>query len=1138
MSSSLVTSIASTVGISSQKSSTRTETISDLKQQLQLRKGQNVLLTQEQNKRVERINRLYQDLENISKFFDSYSTTFDEYYQKHKGVNQAEANVAELLKDRGRYLKELERTSTQEGLESFHDFEAGAFLNKVGQVGHITNMINEKHCEAITQGLIKPLSSFNLVWSKIKQLVAKYIEARDVYLESSMKILQFNQNKKIVLTKLEKLEQERNEVGKLYDDLEHATLLSLTRLLEQSKWSVVNHVSLYIESKKNSFAKAVETLEKLQSDIDNLKNVQREKDEQERNSVAETQLANNSKWVAASQIQRPSDKLGSCKELIDYLTNSLQFPFSINATRSGTRSPIQISVDLDNRCFMFGNDKVSVDNILNVVRTKTKEVAITFDSNTLLSSSNSGVSLTSSNVLNLSFSSSDDQNRVEKLTFSKRVQWEMFLEAYWFLKQSCNLPVQVETNRVDLREEVRVLCASFNMADAAPNWTTDPIDTWLPKSYDIYCISAQEANYTPRPGYQSCEDDLFGWIGSHLGNDYIKLAGTSLMNIRIVIFIRRKYYYAVSNVKYATVATGIAGIIGNKGAAAVSFSLYHTSFCFLGSHLAARIDRNRLAVRNQNYKDIISRLPFSTTGSDCHHEFDHFFWLGDLNYRIELDRDEIMERSNNKEYDYLLQFDQLLNEKNLGNCFFQFDEAKVNFKPTYRYDRGTREWSLEKMREPAWCDRILWKSINREKVKSLTYEASHELMTSDHSPISAGFIIYVDLPPLPHTRSSCVIKMKNIKGTGYIKSTSSSTGTSNSSTPLTDVYLTFQAPWLSVKNSTSLAPIKKAPEPQWADSQLPQLRPIITNFDYIHRQWIRVIATDKPDPRATILGIGIIPMSKEILEKTDGLHFDIPLSDKGIRWAQLSGNLMLSYQNISISATTPSTNAGNVTPTPTTNGPMITRGNSNNNLNSSGGVINSGITRTPSSQSLGANLVNNTTTTTTTTTFTTNTNNTNNNNNNNANITNTTPASTVSITVDPVPSDGGNSSVNNSNMTSTSSTEDMGKFLLNNSRSVNSRKNEVSTKPMLQRSQTVTPSPSAPDFQDMVSPRSPTREQFTQGISMTGTIPTSFVASLQNANLNNASIQRRQANRWNQSVSHPNPKTDDQNNNNNSNNSD
>eukprot|EP01125_Pyxidicula_operculata_P013584 TRINITY_DN4506_c0_g1_i1.p1 TRINITY_DN4506_c0_g1~~TRINITY_DN4506_c0_g1_i1.p1 ORF type:complete len:140 (-),score=22.82 TRINITY_DN4506_c0_g1_i1:34-453(-) len=131
MSSSLVTSIASTVGISSQKSSTRTETISDLKQQLQLRKGQNVLLTQEQNKRVERINRLYQDLENISKFFDSYSTTFDEYYQKHKGVNQAEANVAELLKDRGRYLKELERTSTQEGLESFHDFEAGTMLQNL-----------------------------------------------------------------------------------------------------------------------------------------------------------------------------------------------------------------------------------------------------------------------------------------------------------------------------------------------------------------------------------------------------------------------------------------------------------------------------------------------------------------------------------------------------------------------------------------------------------------------------------------------------------------------------------------------------------------------------------------------------------------------------------------------------------------------------------------------------------------------------------------------------------------------------------------------------------------------------------------------------------------------------------------------
>jgi hypothetical protein len=59
----------------------------------------------------------------------------------------------------------------------------------------------------------------------------------------------------------------------------------------------------------------------------------------------------------------------------------------------------------------------------------------------------------------------------------------------------------------------------------------------------------------------------------------------------------------------------------------------------------------------------------------------------------------------------LLKCDQLNNEIEEGNCFFQFIEAKVNFKPTYRYDRGTREWSDEKMREPAYCDRVLWKSV-------------------------------------------------------------------------------------------------------------------------------------------------------------------------------------------------------------------------------------------------------------------------------------------------------------------------------------------------------------------------------------------------------------------------------------------
>lgn len=53
---------------------------------------------------------------------------------------------------------------------------------------------------------------------------------------------------------------------------------------------------------------------------------------------------------------------------------------------------------------------------------------------------------------------------------------------------------------------------------------------------------------------------------------------------------------------------------------------------------------------NPNYRDIIKGLAQHSVNnlSDIHHEFDFLFWMGDLNYRIELPRDEIIEKINQK----------------------------------------------------------------------------------------------------------------------------------------------------------------------------------------------------------------------------------------------------------------------------------------------------------------------------------------------------------------------------------------------------------------------------------------------------------------------------------------------------------
>eukprot|EP01125_Pyxidicula_operculata_P001203 TRINITY_DN11141_c0_g1_i1.p1 TRINITY_DN11141_c0_g1~~TRINITY_DN11141_c0_g1_i1.p1 ORF type:complete len:1159 (-),score=245.47 TRINITY_DN11141_c0_g1_i1:389-3640(-) len=789
----------------------------------------------------------------------------NQYDEKSKNLAQTDTTVGDALKQRGNELKDLEKINSDDG-ESKNDYKAGAFLNKVAQVGNVLRVLNEKHCDGVIRGLNKPMNAFTVDWVKAKEQISSYVSAREEFMESSSKVRQFNQNKKVVLSKLQKLEQERNEIGREYEELEDETINQLGRLMERSKWYLVDHVAGFICARRNYYAKCVETLDKLQGEIDSFRQLIQKENEFENTKTQNT----NKNWVKTAYTPKVSrylpGTLGLSKELIESLSNNLQFPFFLYPikTTDKRRETVVFQVDLYSRCFNLGNEKVSIEDILQIVRVKSKEMVLVWK-----------------------------DERIDRFLFSKRVDREKCLESYWLLKQAVDLPVI--GNKVEAQEDIKVLCATYNMADAAPDWENPRIDQWLPRGYDIYAISFQEASYNPRPGFASCEDDLFSWIGNYLGDDYLKLAGTSLMNIRVVIFLKRPHYYKVTNLRYATVATGIAGIIGNKGAAAITFSLYDTSFCFLGSHLAARIDRNRLAARNQNYRDIISRLSFSPFG-DSHHEFDHFFWLGDLNYRIELDRDEIIEQANAGNYNYLLQFDQLMHEKNSGNCFFQFEEMQVNFKPTYRFERGSREWSLEKMREPAWCDRILWKSIQKERVKPIVYNACHTLTTSDHSPLYAGFSINVDFPAFPHNRVKCTIKLKNVKGVGFSKTSSSS----SSSTDVIDVYLTFQSPWLSKKNCTSQVCSRKAPDPQWNDNELPTLVPMITTVDYLQRQWIRVIATDKVEPiKNNVLGSGIIQLDKSCFTET-GMDFKIQLSDRGIAWSKLSGNLQISIDLSSI----------------------------------------------------------------------------------------------------------------------------------------------------------------------------------------------------------------------------------------------
>lgn len=109
-------------------------------------------------------------------------------------------------------------------------------------------------------------------------------------------------------------------------------------------------------------------------------------------------------------------------------------------------------------------------------------------------------------------------------------------------------------------------------------------------------------------------------------------------------------------------------------------------------------------------------------------------------------RDALLQHIQNGSYDVILNQDQLRRSTRIDPSFRlrDFVEGDIAFAPTYKYDKNSERYDTsEKQRAPAWCDRILLHSRMRANESSnLTYQR-HEVLTSDHRPVSALWRVHV-----------------------------------------------------------------------------------------------------------------------------------------------------------------------------------------------------------------------------------------------------------------------------------------------------------------------------------------------------------------------------------------------------------
>ncbi|KAJ6664785.1 hypothetical protein lerEdw1_005757 [Lerista edwardsae] len=357
----------------------------------------------------------------------------------------------------------------------------------------------------------------------------------------------------------------------------------------------------------------------------------------------------------------------------------------------------------------------------------------------------------------------------------------------------CQL-LQLMKNRHSNQDEpdmISLFIGSWNMGSVPPpknvtSWfaskglgkTLDEMTVTIP--HDIYVFGTQENSM----GDKEWVDFLRGVLKEFTEVEYRPIAMQSLWNIKIAVLVKPEHENRISHVSTSSVKTGIANTLGNKGAVGISFMFNGTSFGFVNCHLTS--GNEKTARRNQNYLDILRLLSLGDkqlSSFDISLRFTHLFWFGDLNYRLDMD---VQVRTN----------------------------------------------------VPSWCDRILWKSYPETHINCNSYGCTDDIVSSDHSPVFAAFEVGVtsQFVSKKGTGGGAVVPWGGVFSCGSLpvgqgRSPEWSSGLGGCAGSVWEFKKSFENDSQSSDNINFL-------KVQWSSRQLPTLKPILSDIEYLQDQHI------------------------------------------------------------------------------------------------------------------------------------------------------------------------------------------------------------------------------------------------------------------------------------------------------------
>ncbi|KAJ8256748.1 hypothetical protein COCON_G00189000 [Conger conger] len=448
------------------------------------------------------------------------------------------------------------------------------------------------------------------------------------------------------------------------------------------------------------------------------------------------------------------------------------------------------------------------------------------------------------NKLGIVFEKEKDKSQRKDFIFASAKKREAFCQLLQLMKN--------KHSQQDEPDMISIFIGTWNMgsvpAPAAPkamsSWilsrglgkTLDETTVTIP--HDIYVFGTQENSVCDK----EWGEVLRGALKDCTDLDFKLIATQTLWNIKIAVLVKPEHENRISHVGMSSVKTGIANTLGNKGAVGVSFMFNGTSFGFVNCHLTSGSEK--IGRRNQNYLDILRLLSLGDkqlSSFDISLRFTNLFWFGDLNYRLDMDIQEILNYINRKEFEPLLKVDQLNLEREKNKVFLRFAEEEISYPPTYRYERGSRDmyvWQKPKptgMRTnvPSWCDRILWKSYPETHIVCNSYGCTDDIVTSDHSPVFATFEVgvtsqFVSKKGLPKSSEQAYIEFESIEA--IVKTASR-----------TKFFIEFYSTCLeeykkSYENDSQSSDNINFLRVGWTSKQLTTLKPILSDIEYLQDQ--------------------------------------------------------------------------------------------------------------------------------------------------------------------------------------------------------------------------------------------------------------------------------------------------------------